>query len=43
MVAVRAALFASRDGVIYASRTDRLPPAGAKVTILLKVVKGMNR
>lgn len=30
----------ARDGVIYASRPDRLPPAGTKVTIILKVVKG---
>lgn len=26
-----------RDGVVYASRTDRLPPSGTKVTIILKV------
>jgi hypothetical protein len=33
----------ARDGVIYASRTDRLPPAGTKVTIILKVAKGTHR
>lgn len=26
-----------RDGVVYASRADRLPPSGTKVTIILKV------
>ncbi|HEY0156629.1 MAG TPA: YdjY domain-containing protein [Thermoanaerobaculia bacterium] len=26
-----------RDGVVYASRPDRLPPSGTKVTIILKV------
>jgi hypothetical protein len=28
-----------RDGVVYASRPERLPPSGTKVTIILKVGK----